>query len=237
MGKPSWAATSEVVAVALVAMICLAARTANAEQSVGGAEVVVNQVNGSLSSGDVVLVSQGDGVYRNEQVRTGNESFVRLLLADKTSLALGPSSALKIDKFVYGGEGQSGKIAINIAKGALRFVTGDAAKSAYAITTPTATLGVRGTILRIRVTPARTDVLLEEGGAQVCVSKSGDRHCAVLSNANAVASVTTTAVTVSTATPATMKEFSVPSPTTNSPTNTNHNGNAHSSSGASSPHQ
>ena len=49
MGKPSWAATSEVVAVALVAMICLAARTANAEQSVGGAEVVVNQVNGSLA--------------------------------------------------------------------------------------------------------------------------------------------------------------------------------------------
>jgi hypothetical protein len=73
-----------------------------------------------------------------------------------------------LDNFVYSGPKRPGTIALNIGKGTLRFVTGDASKRAYTIYTPTAAIGVRGTILRIEVSPTETKVINEEGTAIVC---------------------------------------------------------------------
>ena len=133
----------------LFAASLLGGTSAFADQNIGGAEIVVNQVKGNLASGGVVHVLQGDAVYRDEGVRTDPDSTTKLVLRDKTVLTVGPSSFVKLDRFVYAGEGLSGAIAVNVVKGALTFATGNAAKHSYAITTPTAALGVRGTIFRI----------------------------------------------------------------------------------------
>ena len=72
-----------------------------------------------------------------------------------------PSSALvhsnvRLDKFVYDPNNKgAGKVAINATKGAYRFITGEQDKKAYEITTPYATLGVRGTVLEIVVVPSK----------------------------------------------------------------------------------
>jgi hypothetical protein len=55
-----------------------------------------------------------------------------------------------------------------ITTGAFRFVTGHSEKAAYKITTPLATIGVRGTILDILSQRGRTTVVLQEGAASVC---------------------------------------------------------------------
>ena len=81
-------------------------------------------------------------------------------------LTVGPSSLVKLDRFVYAGEGLSGAIAVNVLKGALVFATGNAAKHSYLITTPTAAIGVRGTIFRIEATASKTRVVLEEGASR-----------------------------------------------------------------------
>src|SRR5208282_3525495 len=56
----------------------------------------------------------------------------------------------------------------------LRFITGDANKRAYTIWTTTAAIGVRGTILRIQVTPTETKVINEEGTAIVCLRQKNE---------------------------------------------------------------
>ncbi len=170
------------------------AAPAQAEESIGGAKSVVNLVTGDLATGDKVNVFQGDDVFKDEGVRTDADSSARLVLRDNTNLLLGPSSAIKLDRFVYAGPSQPGAIAINLVKGALRFATGDADKKAYLISTPTAALGVRGTVLKIVSNASKTYVLLDEGGAIACTRIAAHQHCLQLTEANQVVVVTATQV-------------------------------------------
>jgi len=171
------------------------AAPAQAEESIGGATTVVNLVTGDLATGDKISVVQGDEVFKDEGVRTDADSSARLILRDNTNLLLGPSSAIKLDRFVYSGPSQPGAIAVNLVKGALRFATGDADKKAYVISTPTAALGVRGTVLKIlAVSPTDTLVLLDEGGALACTRKAKTKHCLQLTEPGQVVEVTATGI-------------------------------------------
>jgi hypothetical protein len=170
------------------------AAPAQAEESIGGAKSVVNLVMGDLATGDKVNLFQGDEVFRDEGVRTDADSSARLVLRDNTNLLVGPSSSVKLDRFVYAGPSQPGAIAVNLVKGALRFATGDADKKAYLISTPTAALGVRGTVLKIVSSASKTYVLLDEGGAIACTRIAAHRRCLQLTEANQVVVVTATQV-------------------------------------------
>jgi hypothetical protein len=160
----------------------------------------LNNVRGSLISGNNVAVTQGDDVFRDEAVRTEIDSTAKLLL--QASISLGPSSSIKLDRFVYAGPERTGVIAVNLVKGALRFATDNANKVSYTITTPTATLGVRGTILRIESTAERTTVVLEDGATIVCTRLTKVRHCVDLTRFDAQVVVTPEEVSVENTSPA-----------------------------------
>ena len=115
----------------------------------------------------------GDSVYRNEVVRTGADSTAKLVFLDSTNLGVGPISRVTLDKFVYVGESNGQKMTVNLAKGIFRFTTGALDKKAYTIATPNAAIGVRGTVLDIRVQGALTRVTLVEGQALVCPRRPG----------------------------------------------------------------
>jgi hypothetical protein len=183
-------------AAAIAALAALSASApALADDSIGGAKTVVNLVTGDLASGSNVSVVQGDDVYSNEGVQTDADSSARLILRDNTNMLLGPSSSIKLDRFVYAGPSQPGAIAVNLVKGALRFATGDADKKAYVISTPTASLGVRGTILKIlSYGPDRTLVVLDEGGAIVCTRQTTKKHCLEMTEPGQGVEVTVTGI-------------------------------------------
>jgi hypothetical protein len=145
----------------------LAASPARAQTRVGEAAVIQNEVvrvAGSASS----QINVGDGVLRDEVVRTGLDSAARLVMADSTNLSLGPNATIKLDRTVFDDEHTYRDIAVRLTTGAFRFVTGHSEKTAYKISTPLATIGVRGTILDIRVKPRETTVRLQEGASRVC---------------------------------------------------------------------
>src|SRR5216684_2728364 len=144
-----------------------AASPAHAQARVGEAAVVKNEVvrvMGSASS----QINVGDGVLRDEIVRTGLASAARLVMADNTNLSLGPSATIKLDRTVFNDEHSYREIAVRLTSGAFRFVTGNSEKAAYKITTPLATIGVRGTILDILSQRGKTTVKLQQGAATVC---------------------------------------------------------------------
>jgi hypothetical protein len=113
------------------------------QERVGGADIVINMVQGDLPSGSTTPVTQGDSVYRDEGVRTRVDSKAGLLLLDQTKVTIGPSSTIKLDRFVYPGPKQRGTIVLNLAKGTARLIIGDADKHDYTIVTPTAAIGIR----------------------------------------------------------------------------------------------
>jgi hypothetical protein len=145
---------------------------ASAQTRVGQAAVIKNQVTGGGRQLNV-----GDGVVRDEMVRTGADSAARLVMADSTNLSLGPNASITLDRTVFNDEHSYREIAIRLATGAFRFVTGHSAKSAYKITTSLATIGVRGTILDVLKQKHKMTVVLQEGQSTVC---TGDGQCVEL---------------------------------------------------------
>jgi hypothetical protein len=157
--------------ILLMSGICvlveLASAPASAQTRVGEAAVIKNQVvrvTGSAAN----QISVGDSVLRDEVVRTGLDSAARLVMADSTNLSLGPNATITLDRTVFNDEHSYRDIAIRLATGAFRFVTGHSEKAAYKITTSVATIGVRGTILDILSQRGKTTVVLQEGASRVC---------------------------------------------------------------------
>ena len=143
-----------------------------AQEHIGSTAVARNDVTRDLA-GAMGPLTVGDSVYRNEVVRTGADSTAKLIFLNSTNLGVGPVSRVTLDQFVYVGQSNSQKMAVNLAKGVFRFTTGKLDKSAYIISTPSAAIGVRGTVLDISVRSAQSRVTLVEGQALVCPRRPG----------------------------------------------------------------
>lgn len=134
---------------------------------------------------DVVLESgtgkhplgKGETVHQDEIVITSKSASAEIELLDKTKLAVGPEARIVLDKFVYDAGAAPGSISINLTKGAFRFITGLSPKTSYEIKTPTASMGVRGTVFDVFVAEnGETAVLLHEGGVDVCATPASCRR-------------------------------------------------------------
>src|SRR6202022_4420334 len=145
----------------------LAASPAHAQARVGEAAVIKNEVVRVMGSA-TSQINVGDGLLRDEIVRTGLDSAARLVMADSTNLSLGPNATSKLDRTVFNDEHTYRDIAIRLTTGAFRFVTGHSDKTAYKITTSLATIGVRGTTLDILSQRGKTTVVLQDGMSRVC---------------------------------------------------------------------
>ena len=156
----------------VIAVLALGAGGANAapSEAIGSAVTVVNYVTATLDTeGDERRLSSGDDVRQEELIETDANSRSEIELNDRTKLALGPGSRLLLDKFVYDPDISGGAIVMSLVKGTFRFITGIAAKPAYVIRTPAASITVRGTIFDLFVqSKNETWLLLIEGGVEVC---------------------------------------------------------------------
>ena len=118
---------------------------ARADEVIGVASAVRNNVSGALPTGEV-QINVGESVIRNEIVKTAAESWTKLVFSDSTNLSVGPNAIVRLSNFVSTGPSSYGKATVDIAKGAFRFATGHSEKRAYEINTGVATIGVRGTV-------------------------------------------------------------------------------------------
>ena len=161
MGGPHYPAT--VIAV----LLTVAGARGEGSLRIGEAEIIRNQVV-SVEGAKLIPIVVGDAVIRDEVVQTSADSDARIELLDKTKLTLGPNSTLKIDRAVYADESSYKQITIRLTEGTFRFITGNSSKKSYRIETPSAVIGVRGTILDIKVSQDRNLVTLQDGQASVC---------------------------------------------------------------------
>lgn len=172
VGVPDGAGMRSVIFSALILSIGATAALAAAGSPIGSAITVVNLVTADLEdSGNPRQLSSGDDVRQQELIEVDKDGRSEIQLNDRTKLALGPGSRLMLDRFVYDPELSGGAIVMNLVRGTFRFITGIAAKPAYVIRTPNASITVRGTIFDVyTVTPNETWLLLIEGGVEACTS-------------------------------------------------------------------
>lgn len=155
------------IGLSATGLVTALAVPAYAQTRVGEAAVVKNEVL-RVAGPSTTRINVGDGLLRDETVRTGIDSATRLVMADSTNLSLGPNASLKLDRTVFDDEHHYREVAVRMTSGAFRFVTGHSDKAAYKITTPLATIGVRGTTLDILSQRGSSVVVLQDGAATVC---------------------------------------------------------------------
>ena len=118
--------------------------------SYGAIGTVTEQVNTPPSiqrNAQTLTGAKGTGVEMNDAIKT-QQGKVGITFEDQTKVQVNENSKLVIDDFVYDPKTKSGKLGAKIALGTVRYASGQIAKNSpqnVALSTPTATVAVRGT--------------------------------------------------------------------------------------------
>ena len=125
---------------------------ANAQQQAGVAAAVRGQVALSRAAQNIVgkKVKSGEPIFLGDALKSGSDSGMQVMLLDETIFTIGPNSEMSIDEFVYDPTTNAGKVAASVTKGVFRFITGKIARKRpedMTVRLPTATIGIRGTIV------------------------------------------------------------------------------------------
>jgi hypothetical protein len=119
----------------------------NVATMTGTASVIRNQ--------NTIPLKLKDDIYLNDTLVTFRDSTLGVTFNDSTTFNLTASSSIKVDDFVYQEGGQQNAALFDVAKGTVAFVASAVAKTGnMKITTPTATLGIRGTTGLVEVNGA-----------------------------------------------------------------------------------
>jgi hypothetical protein len=126
---------------------------ADASQSVG----VVSSLQGSATvarkSGTAALKVQ-DEIFKGDVVKTGPASTLGIIFDDETTLSLTANASIAVDDFVYEEGGDRNVANFRFVQGTVAFVANAVAKTGdMTLTTPTATMGIRGTTGLVDVAP------------------------------------------------------------------------------------
>src|SRR6476620_10534860 len=122
----------------LAVLFAVQPTASHAQAAIGKASSVKPQADGSVAG----TLAAGSSVHGGETVKTGSAGQANLRLHDSSNLSVGPSSSVRLDKFVYDPNKGSGTVAIEASKGAFRFVTGSQNKGEEKVKTPAGTLGI-----------------------------------------------------------------------------------------------
>jgi hypothetical protein len=150
-------------AAALSLVLALTPTLGFAQTAIGNTSKVVNQVEAAAANA-VRRLALRDSIFQAEVIRTSARSATELVFRDETTITIGPEAQVTLDTFVFDPDPAKAKVVVRQSIGALRFVSGKSANIAYEIRTPTATIGVRGTVFTVVVAAnGLTTVTVEAG--------------------------------------------------------------------------
>ena len=93
-----------------------------------------------------------DDIFPDDTLRTSADSTLGVTFNDGTTFNLTANSRITVDSFIYEEGGKKNAALFDVAKGTVAFVAASVAKTGdMRISTPTATLGIRGTTGLIEV--------------------------------------------------------------------------------------
>ena len=141
----------------LLAALALALAPAAAEAQIGTKAGVAAAVRGpvqqiSYRTPEASVgrtLAGGQEIFLGDRIVTGPGGGLQILLLDGTTFSLGPNTSMVIDEFVFNPATGTGRLTASIARGTLRVISGRLARQeqeAVRVRTPTATVGVRGTM-------------------------------------------------------------------------------------------
>ena len=122
-----------------------AADTQADEEPIGNVATITGKASVKRNDKSIPLALKDD-IYLNDVVQTAASSSLGITFSDGTTFNLKANAEITIDSFVYEEGGKKNAGIFDVAKGTVAFVAAQVAKTGdMQITTPTASLGIRGT--------------------------------------------------------------------------------------------
>ena len=122
-----------------------ASADAQAEEPIGNVATLIGSA--TVTRNDTVTpLKPKDDIYLNDVLQTAAKSSLGITFIDATTFNLTANAKITVDNFVYEEGGKQNAALVDVAKGTVAFVAASVAKTGdMKISTPSATLGIRGT--------------------------------------------------------------------------------------------
>jgi hypothetical protein len=133
--------------IALIILL-LASTTCWADEAPIGYVKTVSGEASVMTGKNRVAAQLGTPLYMGSHLKTGHKSSLGVTFKDDTVMSFGSDTELTVDEYLYAPAQGKLKLATTMGKGSLNYVSGVIAKlqpDAVTVTTPTGTIGVRGT--------------------------------------------------------------------------------------------
>ena len=157
-------------------LACLLAAPA-AAQNIGTVASSEPTLRGTPPGGATRTLTLGTGLVADETVASSASGRGQLLFLDQTTLSLAPNTTIVLDRFVFDPARGTGEIGVQLTQGALRFIGGTLSRNQPAtVTTPTASIGIRGSTALILHNNGQTFAIFI-AGEQLCIQAGGARAC------------------------------------------------------------
>ena len=121
-----------------------------AGQSIGRVDVSNGNVFITHTDGTRVAADQGAAIFQGDVVETSATGSVGIVFSDNSTFSLAEDGRMTIDEMIYDPGTNEGSAALDVVQGVFTYVSGQVAKTgvdAVTISTPTTTIGIRGTSL------------------------------------------------------------------------------------------
>lgn len=159
----------------------------------------ITTIKGSVSTfhretGKITTVSEGDTIYQGDSLRTKSRSYAEVTLEDGSTLKIAQNSRIRITEFLLGDNGERKSSIIKLFRGKLRaLVSKVSAVSAtsflkaafgssggnFAVSTPTAVIGVKGTEFLAIHEKGRSSVFVDSGEVEYWNTSNPDSSVTV----------------------------------------------------------
>lgn len=163
----------------LLAAICLLSPLyAQAQDPIGRVIRTSGSVTAVDPAGAERPLARGSELFVDEAVVTGSRGSTQLRLSDGGLITLNEATRFVVNEYIYDGEGgNADSVVMSLVEGALRTITGvigDQQNDTYALNTPFATIGIRGTEFGVFVdATGRTRIAVFDGSIEVQPASGG----------------------------------------------------------------
>jgi hypothetical protein len=117
------------------------------EAAIGYVKTVTGEA--TVTTGKNKVTAQlGTPLFQGSHLKTGKKSSLGVTFKDDTVMSFGADTELTIDEYLFAPSQGKLKLGSKLAKGSMNYVSGVIAKlqpDAVSVSTPTGTIGVRGT--------------------------------------------------------------------------------------------
>ncbi len=151
---------------------------AYAETSVGKMIVTSGFVTASQPAQASRDLRRGSPIFIDDTIEIATDAYAQLRMTDGSLIVLEKDTTFHVEEYAFQSPDQSDTFVSNLIKGGLRVITGAISKqnpSGYQTITPVATIGIRGTIYRLRLVDNKLYAAADQD--HICITNEEGEEC------------------------------------------------------------